>query len=231
MEDGNLVQINAPDWSDINTMLRQNVEANTIYQKYPQLSDSEKTTICILASIKRKNLDNNGTYQMKFAIPKPWQIELIKELTEPPNNKIIWYAGPVGHSDKRRTIEHLCMHYVCTIFNKDSCHKIPIEQLGKIVIFDYLEASEDDVNYGNIVSAKNGPLFTKAILKSDGEFKFQDNLVRSFYECPWVICMSNFVPDFNKVSYPLNFWDVRLVEDRGYSISIYLDENPIEHAT
>lgn len=128
---------------------------------------------------------------------KNWQLKLIEEVNAKPDpRKIIWYHDEAGNTGKSFLAGYLQTKGAVVLTNGKSADLNYIYNGEPIVIFDYTRSMETFVNYGILETFKNGSLCST---------KYQGCIKR--FPVPHVIVMSNFQPEFNKLS--LDRWDVR----------------------
>lgn len=130
---------------------------------------------------------------------RPWQKEVEELVAETchDNRTIYWYWEPQGNMGKTALAKYLVVkHGAFVLSGKAADCKAAIakrKEKGKtipgIMVFHYTRTNEHFVSYEALEAIKDGIFFSG---------KYESDMV--VYNCPHVIVMANFPPDYTKLS-------------------------------
>lgn len=152
--------------------------------------------------------------------PRSWQQELIDQISQPcPQNnyQVYWYVDPLGGAGKTTICDYIEKNFRGRLFSRCSYSAAIKMWTGqKIALFDFTRTDQKHVNYAVIESLLDG--------------RFYKNGKCVHHQKPWVICFSNFEPNYVMMSQ--GRWCIRKLSseqnkpDEYKSISINLPTDP-----
>lgn len=140
-----------------------------------------------------------------ISLLRPWQASEEQRLLGQPDDRTVrWIWDPKGEMGKTVFAKYMQVkydHLTCTIAGngKDMLHilKKDLDRTEvSIVIFMFVRSVEERVAYGVIEAIKDG-------FVCSGKF----DSCRLIFNCPHVLCLSNFPPDKSKLS--ADRWDIK----------------------
>lgn len=161
---------------------------------YPEILDRAFELCAKYSKFIRECLilrDNSKVPKQELNELYPWEINLIQIIEKPPHDRqIFWVVDIVGGKGKSTFSRFLIDHYNAFYTNggkwTDIIHAYNNEP---VIIFDYVRASQEYVNYGVMEQFKNGTVFSP---------KYNSTMKR--FPTPHVIAFSNFMPDTTQFS-------------------------------
>lgn len=141
----------------------------------------------------------------------PWQAEIMDIIEEIPNDRSIhWYWEEDGCVGKTTLAKHICLNRKDAIYltGKAADMKYGIMSMKvkpKVVILDFSRSQEEYISYQGIEEIKNGIFFNT---------KYESGMC--IFDCPHVICFSNFPPQIEKLS--LDRWLISRIGEQKIEV-------------
>lgn len=157
----------------------------------------------IIYCSKEGNVRTNIKLKKKLEDPmkglelKPWQVEILNILNQPPDTrKIHWYWESNGKVGKTTFAKHLALTRGAIVLSgksadiKDGVRRY-LEKHDEVnlAIFHYVKTQEEYISYEALESIKDGMFFSG---------KFESGMV--LFNQPHIIILANFKPDTSKLS-------------------------------
>ncbi len=166
-----------------------------------------------IQSKNRENLD----IQFDNTTLREWQRNVLELLLNQDDRQVLWIYDEVGNQGKTHLAKYLISkhnaYYVMNGKNQDISYAYEYQP---IVIFDYSRSQEDYINYSIIEQFKNGLIFSP-------KYESVTKLVSKVK----VLCLSNFEPDTDKLSY--DRWNIITLKPEEYEKKVIKDKGIIKY--